>query len=183
MQEIWKDVAGYEGLYQVSNLGKVRSLDRKIKCSNSIRFYKGKILSQCIDDKGYYRVLLSAAAKHKSVQVHRLVAKAFIANLDNLPEVNHKDEDPSNNCVDNLEWCSKIYNLEYGTGMQRSQKSQHRKAVLQYDANNNLLNEYEGVNQAAMAIGKPKDATAITKCCRGKNKTAHGYIWKYKEAE
>lgn len=180
--EIWKDVVGYEGYYQVSNKGNVRSVDRRVQCSNSVRFYKGRVLSQCQDDKGYFRVLLAVAGMHKSRQIHRLVAEAFIDNPNNLPEVNHKDENPSNNSVDNLEWCSKVYNLEYGTGRARSMKSQHKKAVQQFDLNGNLIAEFDGVNSAARSIGKSKDATAITKCCSGKNQTAHGYIWRYKEA-
>ena len=180
--EVWKDVVGYEGFYQVSNNGNVRSVDRQVRCSNSVRFYKGKILSQCKDDHGYFRVLLAKAGKHKSSQVHRLVAEAFIQNPNNLPEVNHKDENPGNNCIDNLEWCSKNYNLEYGTGRKRSVKAQHRKKVLQIDFEGNLIAEFDGVNSAARSIGKPKDATSITKCCTGKNQTAHGYIWRYKEA-
>lgn len=182
MKEVWKDIAGYEGLYQVSNVGNVRSLDRKIKCKNSVRCYKGKPLANCVDDKGYSRVLLSVAGKHKSVQIHRLVAQAFIPNPLGFPEVNHIDENPQNNCVDNLEWCSKLYNLEYGNGRIKSIRS-HRKAVLQFDLKNNFIAEYEGVNVAAVAIGKPHDATSITKCCSGNHQTAHGYIWKYKEAE
>ena len=178
--EIWKDVVGYEGYYQVSNEGNVRSVDRFVKCSNSIRRYKGRLLAGCFDNHGYYRVLLSVAGKHKSCQVHRMVAKAFIENKDNLPEVNHKDENPENNCVDNLEWCSKIYNLEYGTGREKSIKS-HKKAVQQIDKNGIVIAEYGGVNDAARAIGKPKDATSITKCCAGKKQTAHGYKWRYKE--
>ena len=179
--EIWKDVVGYEGYYQVSNEGNVRSVDRQVECKNSLRVYKGRQLVACSDDKGYIRVLLSVAGKHKSCQVHRLVATAFLPNLDDLPEVNHKDENPNNNHVDNLEWCSKPYNLSYGTGRTRSVKS-HRKPVLQLDLEGTLIAEYEGVNVAAKAIGKPKDAIAITKCCSGKNQTAHGYIWRYKEA-
>lgn len=181
MKEVWKDINGYEGLYQVSNFGNVKSLDRKIECCNSIRIYKGKTLSKCIDDKGYERVLLTVAGKHKSAQVHRLVASAFIENAGNLPEVNHKDENPTNNCVDNLEWCTKKYNLDYGTGRLRSSLS-HMVMVEQYDLQHNLLNVYCGVNEAAQAINKPKDATAISKCCKGKFKTAYGFIWKYKEA-
>ena len=179
--EVWKDAVGYEGYYQVSNCGNVRSVDRIVHCCNSERFYRGKNLSQCIDDKGYSRVLLSVSGKHESCQVHRLVANAFIDNPDLLPEVNHKDENPQNNNSDNLEWCSKVYNLAYGTGRTRSIES-HKKQVLQFDLNMNLIAEYDGVNSAARAINKPKDASAITKCCTGKNKTAHGYIWRYKEA-
>lgn len=179
--EIWKDVVGYEGFYQVSNKGNVRSVDREVKCSNSTRFYKGKTLSPCIDDKGYARVLLAIAGRHKSCQVHRLVATAFLDNENNLPEINHKDENPMNNCVDNLEWCSKVYNLEYGTGRERSIQS-HKIAVQQLDLDGNVIAEFDGVNSAARSIGKPNDATAITKCCSGTRRTAHGYIWRYKEA-
>jgi len=178
--EEWRDIAGYEGMYQVSNLGRVRSLDRFVECSNSRRFYKGRILSAEMDDKGYIRVLLSVAGKRRSCMVHRLVATAFLDNSENLPEVNHKDENPANNALDNLEWCTKQYNLEYGTGRTRSIQS-HKVSVLQYNMAGELIAEFGGVNEAAIAIGKPNDATAITKCCKGKNKTAHGFIWKYKE--
>ena len=182
MSEIWKDIAGYEGFYQVSNLGRIRSLDREVRCSNSIRFYCGRVLSCGMDNHGYMRVILARAGKHKCRQVHRLVAEAFILNPDNLPEVNHKDENPTNNCADNLEWCSKIYNLEYGTGRARSMQAQHRKPVQQFDLCGNLVAEFESVSNAARFIGKPKDAAAITKCCVGKHRTAYGYIWRYKEA-
>lgn len=180
--EIWKDVVGYEGFYQVSNEGNVRSVDRHVICKNSIRFYKGKQLSICEDDKGYYRVLLAVAGKHRSCQIHRLVAEAFLPNPEQLKEVNHKDENPSNNHVDNLEWCTKVYNLAYGTGRARSMRSQHKKAVLQYSLNGELIAEYDGINAAARAIGKTNDAGKITKCCTGKSQTAFKYIWRYKEA-
>lgn len=179
--EVWKDVVGYEGLYQVSNMGRIRSLDREIKCSNSVRFYKGRVLSCGKDNHGYLRIILAVAGKHRCRQVHRLVAEAFIPNPNGLPEVNHKDENPLNNCADNLEWCSKVYNLEYGTGRLRSIQA-HRRAVQQFDIGGNLIAEFDGVNSAARSIGKPKDATAITKCCLGKYQTAYGYIWRYKEA-
>ena len=182
MREEWRDIQGYEGMYQVSNLGRVRSLDRQVECKNSIRFYKGKILSHCEDDKGYIRVLLSVAGKHKSCQIHRLVAQAFIPNPSNLPEVNHKDEKTSNNCVDNLEWCTKIYNLYYGTGMERSKKAQHKKAVIQYDMEGKFIREYESLAEASRDAVKKRDIKTIVNCCEGKFKQAYGYIWKYKEA-
>ena len=92
-EEIWRPVVGYEGLYEVSNTGRVRSLDRYIKaCYGSYRLHKGKVLSPAKDTNGYLKVILTCNEKHKSISVHRLVAQAFIENFDNLPEINHKDE-------------------------------------------------------------------------------------------
>lgn len=103
--EIWKDIEGYEGLYQVSNYGQVRSLHHE----------KPIILKQHTNIKGYKKVGLSKDGKSKTVSVHRLVAKAFLPNPTDLPMVNHKDENPSNNIVDNLEWCDGSYNVTYAT--------------------------------------------------------------------
>ena len=122
-KEIWKDIEGYEGLYQVSNLGRVRSISR-INCYG--RVVTGKILSIHDNGKGYKFVRLSKYGKPKQEYIHRLVATAFIDNQDNLPEVNHKDENKENNCVYNLEWCSREYNHGYGTARQR-QAEQHKK--------------------------------------------------------
>ena len=118
LEEIWTDVKGYEGLYQVSTLGQVRSLDRIYEYQSSAgknytRLIKGQILKQSYYLK-YMGVGLSVKGVTKNCLVHRLVAEAFIPNPNNLPQVNHKDEDPSNNCVDNLEWCSASYNVNYG---------------------------------------------------------------------
>ena len=118
MQEIWKEIEGYEGLYEVSNLGRVRSLDREqFQIGNGgsyfKRIYKGRILKFKIDYHGYYRVHLSVNGERKHYLVHRLVAEAFIPNPNNLPCVNHKDEDKTNNSVDNLEWCDVAYNNAY----------------------------------------------------------------------
>ena len=116
-EEIWKDIIGYEGLYQVSSLGRVRSLDRydERNC-----FRKGKVLSPGIKPDGYLVVVLSCNGKHKTIKVHRLVAQAFIPNPDGLPQVNHKNEDKSNNRVENLEWCDAKYNINFGTARIRS---------------------------------------------------------------
>ena len=114
--EEWKNVIGYEGLYEVSNTGQVRSLDRYVKYSNGrIHLHKGKVLSPVKDKYGYLTVVLSCNGKQKTIKIHRLVAQAFLPNPDNLPQVNHRDEVKLNNCVDNLEWCSAKYNLSYGT--------------------------------------------------------------------
>ena len=117
MGEIWKDIPEYESLYQVSNLGNVRVLDRMVNSgikNNSSVKRKGQILKQRVN-QGYYEVALSKNCKKKFLKVHRLVALAFIPNADNLPSINHKDENKLNNCVNNLEWCSIKYNCNYGS--------------------------------------------------------------------
>ena len=107
MEEIWKDIEGYEGYYQISNLGNVKSLARTIIRKDGItRFYKERIMDKRISTDGYYIAKLTVKRKSKCIGIHKLVAKAFILNPDNLPEVNHKDFDRKNNRVDNLEWCT-----------------------------------------------------------------------------
>ena len=116
MIEEWRPVVGYEGLYEVSNTGQVRSLDRYVIDSLGHRkFYKGKVLSIVKNKNGYLLINLYCNEKNKKCLVHRLVAEAFVSNPDNLPEVNHKDEDKTNNRVDNLEWCNRKYNVNFGT--------------------------------------------------------------------
>ena len=120
MIEEWRPVVGYEGLYEVSNTGRVRSLDRYVKtCYGSYRLHKGKVLSPGIRPDGYLVVSL----QYRMFRVHRLVAEAFLPNPDNLPQVNHKDEDKSNNRVDNLEWCDSKYNNNYGTARIRAKET------------------------------------------------------------
>lgn len=119
-EEIWKPVVGYEGLYEVSNTGRVRSLDRYVKSkSNSYRLIKGKVLSGFITRYGYVRCFIRVNGVGRGYFVHRLVAEAFIPNPYNLPQVNHRDENPSNDNVDNLEWCNAKYNMNYGTRQER----------------------------------------------------------------
>ncbi len=112
MQEEWKDIVGYEGIYQVSNFGRIKSVDHYTYNNGRCMRVKGKIRVLSVNKKGYCGVVLHRG-RSKFVGVHRLVAQAFIPNPDNLPCVNHKDENPSNNCIDNLEWCTYKYNNEY----------------------------------------------------------------------
>lgn len=120
MQEIWKDIKDYEGLYQVSNLGRIKSLGKTVKYKDGRTYtYPEKILNQNLA-RGYLYVNVRKMDHSKRyVAVHRLVAETFIPNLNNLPQVNHKDENKENNCVTNLEWCDRIYNCNYGTLPQR----------------------------------------------------------------
>ena len=115
MEEIWRPVKGFEGYYEVSDLGRVRSIDRVVVDKNGRQqFKKGTLLKYRSDRQGYIVVALSIKKHYTHKCVHTLVADAFIPNPDNLPQVNHKDEVKSNNCVDNLEWCSAKYNANYG---------------------------------------------------------------------
>ena len=114
MTEIWKDIVGYEGLYQVSNLGNVKRL-KGYKGRGKGYIVEEHLIKPSINSNGYQNVVLCKNGKTKTFTMHRLVAIAFLYNSDNLPEVNHKDEDKTNNCVDNLEWCDRVYNNNYGT--------------------------------------------------------------------
>ena len=115
-EEIWRPIEGYEGYYEVSSFGRVRSLDMYVKIGyGNYRLHKGKVISLLKKGDGYIQVNLCYNGKLYKKYVHRLVAEAFIPNPDNLPEVNHLDEDKTNNSVDNLEWCDRSYNLKYGT--------------------------------------------------------------------
>ena len=173
--EIWKDIEGYEGLYKVSNFGNVLSLRHK----------KPKLLKPYNNGKGYLLVDLRNNNKpRKTISVHRIVAQAFLPNPNNYPVINHKDENPLNNNVNNLEFCTIYYNTHYGTAIDRmSKKLINRKdlskPVLQFDKNKNLLNEYPSMNDAARNTGIT--VANISSVCKGKRKTAGGYVWRYKE--
>lgn len=164
-KEYWKPVVGYEGHYQVSNFGRVKS----------IKFGKEIILKQKIKG-GYYCVNLSKNNKVKTYLVHRLVAEAFISNPDNLPQVNHKDEDKTNNIYTNLEWCDAKYNTNFGTCIERRSKKKS-KPVLQYDLEGNFIREWKSVTECGMNGFNQGNVAA---CCRGELKKYKDFIWKYK---
>jgi len=188
MQEIWKDIKGYEGLYQVSNLGNVKVLDRKIKSNYNYFIRKGRILKLCIGKKdGYVYVCLTKNNKGKTVKVHRLVAQAFIPNPNNLPQINHKDEDKTNNNVDNLEWCTSLYNNNYGTrntklynktSFRKGHKPKSCKKVAKYSLDGTLLDIYFSIREAGRINNF--SASSIYRCCENKAK-CRNYIWKYAE--
>lgn len=168
MIEIWKDIVDYEGKYQVSNFGNIRSLPVKSKT----KYFKGSNLIQFTDCCGYLCVNLS----RKLYKVHRLVANAFIPNPDSLPCINHKDENKHNNRVDNLEWCTYKYNANYGTRNERISKNGGRK-IIQYDLNGIELNRWNSIESAAIYYGVKR--TTICGCCAGRCNTVKGYIWRY----
>lgn len=173
--ELFKDIEGYEGLYQISNYGNIISL-------NFNRTGKENILTNRYCN-GYYRVCLYKNKRHIDIFVHRLVAEAFIPNPNKLPCVNHKDEQPSNNSVDNLEWCNVEYNNNYGNHNNRCRNSKingkNATPIVQYDLEGNFIKEWPSINEVERIL--KYSSGNISKCCRNKIKTTNGYIWKYKK--
>lgn len=172
--EEWRPVPGYEGLYEVSNMGRVRSLDRMETFGGVTRPRKGRELSQ-IQKRGYRLVKLCKDGCVSAVYVHRIVASAFIPNPNGFPEVNHMDECKTNNAVNNLEWCDRAYNARYGTAPDRIATKLH-KAVISIDSNGNET-RYESVKDAAKAHGGTSGN--ICSALSGYSKTAWGLEWRY----
>lgn len=165
MKEIWRDIEGYEGLYQVSSLGRVKSFNYRHTCKESI-------LKAGVTSNGYLFVCLYKDGKSKTHRIHRLVATAFIPNPDNLPEVNHKDEDKTNNACYNLEFCSRQYNMNYGTCKIRGAEKQS-KQVLCIETGK----IYPSTRQVEREFGF--HSGNISHACRGNQKTAYGFHWRY----
>lgn len=176
--EIWKDVVGYESTHQISNLGRVRVKERIIHTSTGNRIYKSKLLNPQTTNGNYKFVILIVNNNRKTAYIHRLVAEAFIPNPDNLPCVNHKDEDKNNNEVSNLEWCTVAYNNSYGTRLDRVSKAMS-KPILQYTLKDEFIREWSSTKEAAKSIGCGREN--INSCLIGRTKTASGFKWRYKE--
>lgn len=123
MSEVWRDIKGYEGLYQVSNIGRVRSVDREVRKERRSYMVKGQLMKLRIGNNGYYRCSVRKNGKIGTIEVHRAVAEAFIPNPCNFPCVNHKNEIKTDNRVENLEWCSYSYNNMYGNGNEQRTES------------------------------------------------------------
>lgn len=176
-QEIWKDIPGYKGLYQVSNLGRIKGVYRIVKNKDSQMVVGSKIKNpQLHQISGRPIISLSKDGIKKTYYIHRLVALAFIPNPDNLPLINHKDENPKNNNADNLEWCTAYYNVHYGNGIRKRAKLKS-KAIYQIERlKHKIINRFESLTQAQNITGI--DKRLISKVLCGKNQTAGGYIWK-----
>ena len=183
MKEVWIDIAGYEGLYQVSNLGRIQSLPRVNLCVNRKYVRKGKVLKGMSDKDGYLYVLLSKEGVQRKFLIHRLVAKHFIPNPQNFPQVNHRNEVVDDNRLENLEWCDCVYNIRYGTGLKRRAKLQTNKhgakAVLQFTLDGEFVREFPSTMEIVRVYGFRQ--SHINECCLGKAKSSYGYVWKYKD--
>ena len=195
LYEVWRPIKGYEGLYEVSNFGRVRSLDRFINGKNGYQhIVKGRILSQRKMKTGYITVHLSKYGIDERLTVHRLVATAFIPNPLNLPQVNHRDEDKTNNSVWNLEWCTSEYNSNYGTHKEKLRIASTGRKMPRYGvekvvekiskpvaAFNNNGEEVMRFKSAADAnrINKDLNYVSISAACNGRLQTYRGFIWRF----
>lgn len=167
MEEIWKDIQDYEGLYQVSNYGRVKSLERDVETQRGVWHCYEKLLKWHDNGKGHMYTILSKDSKVERKLIHRLVAEAFIPNPNNYDVVHHKDHNKQNNHVSNLEWMSDA-----------KHKAHHSaKTVYQYTKDGLLVNVWKTALEAEKVLGI--DSSSVCLCCNGKRKTHSGYIWSY----
>lgn len=164
MKEIWKDVEEYEGLYQVSNLGRVK------------RVKTGRILKPLKHPHGYLNVGLSKNGIVSNKTIHRLVAKAFIQNLENKPEVNHIDEEKTNNNVNNLEWSTRKENINHGTRTERMGKTRSI-SIIATNIKTGEVEEFYGTSECARQLGL--NTPSITNVLKGRHNQTGGYTFKY----
>ena len=197
--EEWREIEGFKGLYQVSNLGRVKSLERKVWNSRGKGYYMivpERIMKPIKTKNGYLQVDLCKDGKIKRHLIHRLVAEAFLENTNNLPEVNHISEDKEDNRVSNLEWCSSKYNCNYGTRIRRRAEANTGNPKLSKANTNNpklskpviginkisgLIVEYPSTQEASRQTGTHQGS--IVACCKGRYKSAGGFYWMYAEEE
>ena len=184
--ENWKPVKGFEGIYEVSDLGRVRSIDRVITDSRGrVVPIKGRIMKQNAHYKGYLRLLLSnGEEKEHGFFVHRLVAEAFIPNPGNLPEVNHKDENKANNRADNLEWCTHLANSQHGSrgariGAWHLQNSPRRTPINQLTMDGQYIQTFPSQGEAARQVNGSQGTIAMA--LAGRRHSAYGFKWEYAE--
>ena len=175
MEEIWKPVVGWEGLYEVSNLGNVRSLDRLVVQGNHTRFCKGQLLKPTLHKSNYYMVTLRNSGLQKISKVHQMVMNAFNPNIyKEKLEINHIDGNPQNNRLDNLEWCTHQQNLQHA--------SKHHllsiyKPIDQYDLEGNFIKRWESMKEAREFYNL--GVNSLRNACKRKSGIHKGYIWRY----
>lgn len=188
-QEIWKPVVGFEGYYEVSNLGRVRSVDRIITYSTGVKTpYKGKVISSIVT-QAYLQVNLQVNQRRKMAYVHRLVAEAFIPNPDSKKHVDHINGDKLDNRVENLRWATPRENQYNPVTVRRHREMMAKrvcksiKRVYQYDLDMNLINTFSSIADAGRQTGI--NTSSIVGCCRNRQykNTAGGYIWRYADED
>lgn len=170
MKEIWKPVVGYEGLYEVSNYGNVKSLNW-----GNRGFEKRMYLKK--HNKGYLQVELCKNKSKKMFLVHRIVADAFLENPLKKTQINHKDYNRTNNNVENLEWCTVSENMKHSCLRRKEKPTKRKEKILQLDINGNFLRLWD--NCISIKKEKGYSQTSIFECCENKRKTAYGYLWRY----
>lgn len=181
--DVWKPVRDFEGLYEVSNLARIRSVDICEERISKKGFFfifarKGKVLQPQMSNNGYLCVCLHKNKKRYNSFVHRIVAEAFIPNPDNLPEVNHKDECKTNNNPSNLEWCDHRYNQVYGTKIER-RKAKVSRPFQQFTLDGRLVCTFMSTTDLVKFGFRPGQRWSIRQCLKGESKTAYGYQWRY----
>lgn len=186
MEEEWKDIQGYEGIYKISNCGRIKSLLRfnNMSKDNTMRGYyrKEKILKPSANNSDYLYIFLCKNGKKTMKTIHRLVAETFIPNPNNYEQVNHIDGNKQNNRMDNLEWCTRKHNMQeaFRIGLvKRPRGAKHPLSmrVNQYDLSGNLIKEWGCLKEIERELNFGH--SNISNCCKGRYKSAYGYIWKY----
>lgn len=180
MQEVWKDIPEYEGLYQVSNKGRVRSLDHETFNGKYVCNYKGKERIQSVAH-GYYAVTLCKRGVQHFHFVHRLVASAFLPNPQKLPDVNHIDANKLNNCVSNLEWCTPLENNRHACKLglvpiRYGKDHPNARRIFQYSIDGVFIKTWYGIDEISRELGITRGN--IDKCLRGTRNKAGGFQWK-----
>ena len=180
-KEIWAWIEGFEGQYMVSTFGRIYSVERKQNNHSKLQNVKEKIKKHSDNGNGYKFIQLYSNGKNKRAYVHRLVAEALIPNPHNLPQVNHKDEDKSNNSVENLEWCDSKYNINYGTARIRDKetllKNKNNRGIDVYDMDGNFIKTYKFSNEACNELGIRR--RELYYVCDGITRSAKGYRFAY----
>lgn len=183
MEEIWKAIEGYEGLYEISNTGIVKSIGRKYRWNDNVYSLKEPSFPILRSNRtGHLTVSLSKDGKRRCFLVHRLVASAFIPNPNGFPIINHIDENPANNRFDNLEWCTRKYNCNYGNARRHNSENHINNVNLSAPVvclkNGRVIAEFPSMWEAQRKTGAMQQN--IMKCCQEKRHTAGGYCWQYK---
>lgn len=181
INEYYANIKGYENLYQISNYGTIKSIDKIVRNKNGYRIIKGKILKPQIDKKGYYRIGLTKNHKQKFYLVHRLVAETFIPNVYNEPIINHKNGNKLDNHISNLEWCTQQYNIQhaYNTGLKMGVSAEHKGKynpnvkLNEQDVLNIRNNKNNGIN-IKDSYNKYKEKITF----KGFQNVWFGYTWK-----